>query len=96
VSPQADLRGKRSPIQPAVDENGGLDWGAFATVEFERSVPGFDRARYKAERLREELRDALIMVRIITRRLPKAKYGEDGHRLLPGILLQEQVVSVVR
>ncbi|MBN2560198.1 MAG: hypothetical protein JXQ75_04645 [Phycisphaerae bacterium] len=66
-------RGKGNPILPAVDESGGLDWGAFATVDFERSMPEFDKARYKADKLREKLRDVLIMFSIVTRRLPRAK-----------------------
>ena len=60
-------------FRPAVDESGGIDWGAFATVDFERSMPKFDKARYKAEKLKERLRDVLIMFSIVTRRLPRAK-----------------------
>ena len=56
------VRGARWDIRPAVDETGGIDWGAFGTVDFERSRPPFDKARYKEDRLREELKDVLIMV----------------------------------
>ena len=66
-------RGTKWAIRPDVDEDGGFDWGAFGTVDFERSMPGFDKARYKAEKLKERLRDVLIMFSIVTRRLPKAK-----------------------
>jgi len=66
---------RRSSIRPAVDETGGVDWGAFGTVDFERHSGGFDKARYRAGRLREELRDKLIMFAIVGDRLPgKAKY----------------------
>ena len=67
-------RGRSSPVQPCIDEDGGMDWGAFGTVDFERSMPGFDKARYKAEKLKERLRDVLIMFSIVTRRLPRAKF----------------------
>ena len=60
----------RSDIRPAIDESGGVDWGAFGTVDFERYSGGFDKARYKAEKLREEQRDKLIMLAIIKERLP--------------------------
>jgi hypothetical protein len=46
------VRGKRNWIHAAVDENGGLDWGAFGTVDFSRTMPEFDKARYKADKLR--------------------------------------------
>jgi hypothetical protein len=65
---------KRSPVKPNIDEYFGVDWGAFATVDFERHSGGFDKARYKADMLREELRDALIMMQVISGRLPKAKF----------------------
>lgn len=57
-------------IRPAIDEEGHVDWGAFGTVDFERIRPSFDKARYKADRLREELRDVLIMFATVKRRLP--------------------------
>jgi len=60
------VRGRKSPIQPSIDEYFGVD--------FERSMPEFDKARYKADRLREELRDVIIMMQTISGRLPKARY----------------------
>ena len=65
------VRGNRSWIQAAVDENGGLDWGAFGTVDFSRTMPEFDKARYKADKLQEEVRDVLIMFSIVRERLPR-------------------------
>ena len=58
-------KGGQRGIRPAIDETGGVDWGAFGTVDFERGVPAFDKARYKEDRLREELKDVLIMVGIV-------------------------------
>ena len=67
------VRHRKSLIRPTIDEDGHIDWGAFATVDFERYSGGFDKARYKADKLREELRHVLIMMEIISRRLPKAR-----------------------
>ena len=47
-------------IRPTVDELGHLDYGAFGTVDFERLYGKFDKARYKADKLREELEAQLI------------------------------------
>ena len=69
------VRGRQSGIRAAIDECGGIDWGAFGTVDFDRSRPELDKARYKADRLREQLKDIMIMVGIISTKLPgKAKY----------------------
>lgn len=57
-----------------IGENGELDKGAFDSMDFHHMHP-FNKRRYKADRLREELRDALIMISIVRRRLPqKAMY----------------------
>ena len=69
------VRGNRSLIRPAIDEDGGVDFGAFATVDFDRYGPGFDKARYKVDKLREEVRDLVIRFSIINEKMPqKAKY----------------------
>ncbi|MBU0718594.1 MAG: hypothetical protein KJ749_10130 [Planctomycetes bacterium] len=66
---------RRCDIRPEVDESGHLDWGAFGTIDFDRIRPPFDKARYKLDRLREELKDAVIMLGIVTERVPgRSKY----------------------
>jgi hypothetical protein len=68
------VKGRRGSIRPVVDESGGVDFGAFGTVDFERMYP-FDKMRYKAEKLREQLRDLMIRIGIVKERLPgRAKY----------------------
>jgi hypothetical protein len=68
------VKGRSSWIRPFVDEAGGVDFGAFGTVDFERLYP-FDKVRYKAEKLHEELKDLTIRMGLIKERLPgKAKY----------------------
>jgi len=63
-------RCRKGSLKPATAE---VDFGAFATVDFERRRPEFDKARYKADRLSEKLRDVLIMLGIVKERLPKAR-----------------------
>ena len=53
-------RSRHSEIRPAVDGYGHLDFGAFGTEDFERLYGKFDKARYKADRLAEDLRYSLI------------------------------------
>ena len=66
---------QRCDIRPEVDESGHLDWGAFGTIDFDRLRPPFDKARYKLDRLREELKDAVIMLSVVTDRIPgRSKY----------------------
>ena len=69
------VKGRKDGILPAVDESGGVDWGAFGTVDFERTMPEFDKARYKADMLKEQLKDVVIIMSIVSERLPgRAKY----------------------
>ena len=68
------VKGNRSGIRPVVDEAGGIDWGAFGTVDFDRYRGGFDKVRYKADKLREQLKDLVIRIGLVKERLPgKAK-----------------------
>jgi len=69
------IRARGRWARPTIDGDGSVDWGAFATVDFARMMPEFDKARYKADKLRERLQDLLIMVGIVKERLPgRAKY----------------------
>jgi hypothetical protein len=58
------------PIRPNMDEDGRVDWGAFGTVDFDSYRPGFDKLRYKVEQLREKLKDHVIMLKIVSARIP--------------------------
>lgn len=69
------VKGSGSWIRPVVEESGYVDFGAFGTVDFQRIVPEFDKLRYKADKLREQLKDLAIRMAIVKERLPgKAKY----------------------
>ncbi len=66
---------RRCDIRPEVNESGQLDWGAFGTIDFDRLRPAFDKVRYKMDRIREELKHAVIMLSIVSERIPgRAKY----------------------
>jgi len=65
---------KNGRYNPAWDWSVDVDYNAFASVDFDRTQPQFDKARYKADRLRERLKDVLIMFAIVSERLPTAKY----------------------
>ena len=66
---------RKCDIRPELDESGHLDWGAFGTIDFDRLRPPFDKVRYKLDRLREELKDAVIMLSVVSDRIPgRSKY----------------------
>jgi len=84
---------RRSDIRPAVDESGGADWGAFGTVDFERYSGSCDKARYKAEREREQLRDKLIMLAMLRERLPRKASSLVLKYLRMGVITTEHIVN---
>ena len=63
-------------FNPGWDWSVDVDYNAFASVDFERTQPEFDKLRYKADKLNEEVRDLIIRFQIIKERIPgKAKYA---------------------
>ena len=85
-------RWKPSGFKPDVDEDGMIK-GAFATVDFDRQKPELDKARYKAGKLREQLRDVLIMISIVKERLPRTATYLVLKYLRMGIIKLEHVAS---
>ena len=70
-----------------------LDWGAFGTVDFDRYTGGFDKARYKADKVRERLKDVLILLSIVNDRIASpAKYLVLKY-LRMGVIGPEHIVS---
>jgi len=64
-----------SGIRANVDDDGRVDWGAFATVDFDRYSGEFDKARHKADKLKERLKDLIITLSIMSEKIPgRAKY----------------------
>jgi len=68
------VKTKKGGIKPNIDEDGSVEWGAFGTVDFDRYTE-FDKALYKADKLREELFHERLMVELITGQIKtNAKY----------------------
>ena len=87
------VKAGKSCIRPEIDENGHLDWGAFGSVDFDRYTGGFDKARYKADKLREQLKDVLILFSIVNDRIAtEAKYVVLKY-LRMGIIEFEHIVN---
>ena len=70
------VQSRRRVIRPTIDPEGKLDWGAFGTVDFQRMVGPFDKARYKADKLEEEVRHAVIMLETVAPRVSPARVGQ--------------------
>ena len=85
------IKAKQGGIRPDFDESGRVDFGAFATVDFERMYGGFDKARYKANKLFEELGGVTILLTIVKERIPgEAKY-KVLRLVMKGILELEDI-----
>jgi hypothetical protein len=66
------------PIRPNIDEDGRVEWGAFGTVDFESYRPQSSKLLYKAEQMKEQLKDRVNMLRMISARIP----GRAKHKIL--------------
>jgi hypothetical protein len=84
---------KSAGFFPAVDESGGVDWGAFGTVDFSRTMPEFDKARYKADKLRERLEDLFIMIGIVKERVPAKARGPVLRYLRKGVISLDHITN---
>jgi hypothetical protein len=74
------VKTKKGFIMSNVDEDGTIDWGAFATVDFDRNRPAFDKRMYKADKLKEEFANQCLMIETISARIKtKAKYEIIEH-----------------
>jgi len=86
------VKPRKSWIKPSVDEEGRLEWGAFGTVDFRRLYP-FDKEKYKADKLREQLKDLLIRFGSVNERIKvRAKYLVLKY-LKMGIIELEHIVN---
>lgn len=87
------VKAGESCIRPNIDEGGTVDWGAFGTVDFDRYRPQFDKLRYKADKVAEQVKDVLIIFNIVNNRVqPKAKYLVLKY-LRMGIIELEHIVN---
>jgi hypothetical protein len=87
------VKTRKGWIKPNVDEDGTIDIGAFGTVDFNKYVH-FDRALYKAEKLKEELSHERLMMEIISEKIKtKAKYKVIKYVSM-GIIDVEDIIDV--
>lgn len=86
------VRGART-FRPDIDENGGVEWGAFGTVDFERISPSFDRLGYKIDKLREERRNVRIMIDTLRYRVRDANKYVVLKYALRGVIDVEDVLD---
>ena len=56
-------------FNPAWNWSVDVDFDAFASVDFERTQPKFDKVRYKADKLKERLADMRIMAGMLNERI---------------------------
>lgn len=87
------VKGVQRNVRPAIDESGGVGWGAFGTIDFERGMPGFDKIRYRADKLREERDNVLIMLSIVARRLPLLASRQVLKYVRMGLIELEHVID---
>ena len=67
---------KSKESNPAWDWSVDVDFNAFASVDFDRTQPEFDKIRYKTDKLNEEVKDLIIMFDIIKERIAgRVKYA---------------------
>jgi len=69
---QLPIRGRKCPIKPSIDEDGRVDWGAFATADFDEYRPDIDKPLYKANVLAEERRSRIFIIGMLKERIQKA------------------------
>jgi hypothetical protein len=60
-------------FNPAWNFSVDADFDAFASVDFERTCPEFNKARYKADKLEEERKEVLLTVVMLNERI-KSKF----------------------
>jgi len=86
------VKAGRGWVRPVADES-SVDFDAFASVDFQRTIPELDKARYKADKLKEQLSDLLILIGIVKDRLPgRAKHLVLKH-LRMGVIDLDHIVN---
>lgn len=64
-----ERKSKSSGFRQCVHSDDEIGFDAFGTVDFERYKPEFDKTRYKADKLKEQLKDLVIMIEMINGRI---------------------------
>jgi hypothetical protein len=59
----------KKSYSPGWDVKAGADYNAFASVDFDRMRPEFDKARYVRDKLWEEVKGLMIKMKILSERI---------------------------
>ena len=84
------VKSKKNGIKPNIDEDGSVDWGAFGTVDFDKYVE-FDKLRYKADKLREELFNERIMMEMLSERIKSRRKYKILEQAEAGLIDVEEI-----
>ena len=84
------VKGKKGGIKPNIDEDGVVDWGAFGTVDFDKYVE-FDKLRYKADKLREELFHERIIMEMLSERIKSRRKYKILEQAEAGLVDVEEI-----
>ena len=87
------VKTRKGWIKPNVDEDGTIDIGAFGTVDFDKYVH-FDKALYKAEKLKEELFHERLMMELISSHIKTTAKYKVIKFVLTGILDVDDISDV--
>ena len=75
------------------DDNGKPDFGAFGTVDFDKYSGSINKRLYKADKLKERLKDKSIMFEIISERLESIEKYSVLRLLKSGIIELEHITD---
>jgi hypothetical protein len=78
----------------SVVEDGHVHWGAFSSMDFDRYQPELDKARYKADILREKLKDRRILFDIAKDQVPGRAKWLILKYLRMGVLNREHIQDI--
>lgn len=78
--------GSGQSFRGTCDLDGFVDYGAFDSIDFKRLFPSFDKARYKIDKLKEQLADSVIRLGIVCARIETANKYLIMKHLKEGVL----------
>lgn len=81
-------------VEPNIDEYFGVNWGAFATVDFSRTMARPDPESWEMRELREQLRNSVAKIEILVRRLPRKAVYRVLDEVELGRLDIDEIVNV--
>jgi len=86
------VKTKKGWIKPDIDEDGTIGCGAFGTVDFDR-YREFDKARFKADKLKEEVFHERLMVELVSSHIKTTAKYKVVRSVLKGILDVDDIVD---